>query len=273
MVIHFKTSMILRIPITIIFAIVSILELKAQHYTHDIGVFVGSTSLQTDYGQRSHFGSELNNNGVSFSVAHYLTFYNRTLRWDPNNALHNNIMVKTELQYVSNTELIHHGIYATRQTLAGEKLRAMKGSLSMVNVGISLEYFLTPLEEFVYPNSDMLFNPFFTFGVQYSFYKNGLKSDLGDWEQDISVLPDKYTLENSLAIGKGGSFVFNIGLGTRFKLTERIDLVGQMNYMYFFSDEVDGLEAEVFENKNNEWASNIQLGIVYHLNFSAPMFY
>ncbi|TXD47627.1 THC0290_0291 family protein [Polaribacter sp. IC073] len=263
----------MKTPITIIFVIVFILELKAQHYTHDIGVLAGSTSLQTDYGERSHFGSELNNKGVSFSVAHYLSFYNRTLRWDPNNTMHNHIMVKTELQYINNTELRHHGTYATRRTYSGEQLRAMKGSLSMINAGVHLEYFLRPLEEFVYPYSDMLFNPFFTFGFQYSFYKNGLESELGDWEQNPSLLPDKYALANSLAIGKGQSFAFNIGFGTRYKLTKRIDLVGQLNYMYFFSDKIDGLKAEVFENKNNEWALNLQFGFIYHLNFSSPLFY
>ncbi|MDX6747475.1 hypothetical protein SHK09_11775 [Polaribacter sp. PL03] len=262
----------MRTPITIIFVIVFILEIKAQHYTHDIGGFVGSTSLQTDYGERSHFGSEYNNKGMSFSVAHYLSFYNNTLRWDPNDVMHNHIMIKTELQYIQNEELEHHGTYASRQSYAGEQLRAMKGSLRMLNLGVHLEYFLRPLEEFVYPYSDISFNPFFTFGVQYSFYNNGLKSDLGDWKEDISVLPKKYTLENSLAIGKGQTFAFSMGLGTRYKLSEKVDLVAQFNYIYFLSDEVDGLKAEVFENRNNEWALNMQLGITYHLNFSTRLF-
>ncbi|WP_299670363.1 hypothetical protein [uncultured Polaribacter sp.] len=263
----------MKTPITIIFIIVFILEFKAQHYTHDIGGFVGSTSLQSDYGERNHFGSDLNNKDLSFSVAHYLHFFNRTLRWDPNNVLHNHIMVKTELQYISTTELRHHGTWASKQSVGGEKLRAMKGSLRMLNVGAYLEYFLRPLEEFVYPHSDMSFNPFFTFGVQYSFYNNGLKSDLGDWQQDITLLPKKYQESNSLAIGKGESFAFSMGLGTRYKLTEKLDLVAQFNYLYFFSDKLDGLKAEAFENKNNEWASNIQFGLIYHLNFSSPLFY
>ncbi len=263
----------MKTPITILFVIVFILEIKAQHYTHDIGVFVGTTSLQSDYGQRNNFASEWKNNGLSFSVAHYLHFFNRTLRWDPNNTLHNHLMVKTELEYLSKTELKHYGYWASKQSYGGEQLRAMKGSLRMFNVGINLEYFLHPLEEFVYPYSDISFNPFFTFGFKYSFYTNGLKSDLGDWQQNSSVLPTKYTLENALDIGSGEAFSFTMGLGSRYKLTEKLDLVGQFTYQYFFSDKIDGLQAQVFENKNNEWALNIQFGLVYHLNFSSPLFY
>tara|TARA_R110002049_G_scaffold19876_20_gene74064 strand:+ start:5547 stop:6338 length:792 start_codon:yes stop_codon:yes gene_type:complete len=263
----------LRTPITIIFVIVCILEFKAQHYTHDIGGFVGATSLQTDYGERSHFGSEYNNQGMSFSVAHYLSFYNRTLRWDPNDIMRNHLMIKTELQYIKNTDLEHHGIWASKESYGGEQLRAMKGSLRMLNLGVHLEYYLRPLEEFVYPYTDIAFNPFITFGIQYSFYTNGLKSDLGDWQNDTALLPKKYTLENSLDIGKGQTFAFNAGMGTRYKLTKKLDLVAQFNYMYFLSDSVDGLKAEVFENKNNEWALNLQFGLVYHLNYSTPLFY
>ncbi|KGL62028.1 THC0290_0291 family protein [Polaribacter sp. Hel1_85] len=263
----------MKTPVTIIFVIVFILEFKAQHFTHDIGAFVGSTSLQTDYGQRGNLTSEWSNNGLSFSVAHYLSFYNRTLRWDPNNALHNHLLVKTEIQYLRNANLHHHGKWVEKDSYGGEQLRAMKGTLRMLELGVNLEYFLRPLEEFVYPYSDMWFNPFFTFGFKYSMYTNGLSSELGDWNEDISVLPQKYTLKNALDIGSGEAISLSVGLGTRFKLSPKIDLVTQFSYQYFFSDKIDGLQAKVIENRNNEWLLNIQVGIAYHLNFSSPLFY
>ncbi|WP_159950013.1 THC0290_0291 family protein [Polaribacter septentrionalilitoris] len=259
--------------ITIIFVIVFILEFKAQHFTHDIGVFVGTSSLQADYGQRGNFASEWNNNGISYSVAHYLSFYNRTLRWDPNNVLHNHLMVKTELQYLSNVKLEHHGKWAKGSSYGAEQLRAMNGTLRMLNLGLHLEYYYRPLEEFVYPHSHMWFNPYFTFGIKYSSFTNGLQSNLGDWTQDISVLPKKYTSNKALDVGSGNAFSLALGLGTRFKLAPKIDLVAQFNYQYFFSDKIDGLQAKVIENKNNEWLVNIQFGIVYHLNFNTPLFY
>ena len=263
----------MKTPITIIFVIVFILEFKAQHFTHDIGAFVGSTSLQTDYGQRGNLASEWNNNGLSFSVAHYLSFYNRTLRWDPNNVLHNHLMVKTEIQYLKNATLEHHGVWAKKKSYAGAQLRSMKGTVRMLDVGINLEYYLFALEEFVYPYSNLWINPYFTFGVNYSNYTNGLVSDLGDWREDISVLPDKYTYQNSLDIGQGEAMSMSVGLGSRLKVSPKVDLVAQFSYRYFFSDKIDGLKAEVIENKNNEWLLNLQFGIVYHLNFNTPLFY
>lgn len=263
----------MRSILTIIFLITCFSVINAQHYTHDIGVFVSSNSLQSDYGQRSDFESEWNNNGLAFSVAHYLHFFNRTLRWDPHNVMHKHLMVKTELEYLSNTKLEHHGTWANKESYGGEQLRAMKGTLRMFNIGVNLEYYLRSLESFIYPYSDIWLNPFFTFGFKYSFYTNGLKSELGEWQQDIAILPQKYTLENALDIGPGQVFSFNIGLGTRFKLTEKLDISAKYSYQYFFSDKVDGLQAKVIENKNNEWAVNIQFGLVYHLNFSLPLFY
>ena len=132
----------MKTPITIIFVIVFFLESKAQHFTHDIGVHVGSTSLQTDYGQRGNFESNWKNNGMSVSVAHYLHFFNRTLRWDPNNVMHNNIMVKTELEFISNTTLEHHGYWADKKSYGGEQLRGMVGTARMINLGVNLEYYL-----------------------------------------------------------------------------------------------------------------------------------
>ena len=264
----------MKTPITIIFfVIVSILEFKAQHLTHDIGTFVGSTSLQTDYGQRGNFASEWNNNGKTFSVAHYLSFYNNTIRWDPHDQFHNHLMVKTEVLFLKNADYQHYGKWAQKDSYAGEQLRAMKGTIRMLDLGLSVEYFLHPLEEFVYPNSDILFNPFITFGVKYSFFTNSLTSDLGDWHEDISVLPQKYTLKNALDVGNGEAVSLSFGLGTRYKVAPKVDLVAQFSYQYFFSDTIDGLQAPVPENKNNEWLLNIQFGLVYHLNYNTPLLY
>ena len=74
---------------TITKIIVSILEFKAQHITHDIGAFVESTSLQTNYKQRRNFSFVRNNNGKTFSIAHYLSLYNNTIRWSPHDVIHN----------------------------------------------------------------------------------------------------------------------------------------------------------------------------------------
>ena len=88
----------------------------------------------------------------------------------------------------------------------------------------------------------------------------------------VGVLPGKYYTPNALRTGSGGALGFALGIGTRYKLTDKIDLAGQFNWQVFLSDTVDGLKVEEASNKNNEWLLNFQFGIIYHLNFSEPLF-
>jgi hypothetical protein len=248
-------------------------ESTAQHTTHDIGVFAGLSIIQTDFGQRDNFKSSAANGSLSLTVAHYMHFFNQERRWNSDKEVFNNLMVKTELSYVTNNTFQHHGFWTE---LAGtdlaRQLNAMTSTINMFVIGVQLEYYLNNLEEFIYPYSDSSFNPYFTFGLKYAFYNNKLTSTLGDWESDITLLPVKYRTPGALAVGSGGALAFTMGLGTRYKLTDKLDLSAQFQWQTFFSDAIDGLQADVIENKNNEWATSFQFGVVYHLNFNEPLF-
>ena len=83
----------MKTPKTITKIIVSILEFKAQHYTHNIGTFVESTSLQTNYKQIKNFASNRNYNRKTFSIAHYLSFFTKPIKWDPHDVNHNLLLL------------------------------------------------------------------------------------------------------------------------------------------------------------------------------------
>lgn len=242
------------------------MQFKAQGLSHDIGILAGPSALQSDYGQSGNFSSNIKNGSTAIAVAHYLHFVNPTSGWNPNNESLKKVAIRTQIQYISNTNLEHHGKFAEKQSITGEQLRGMKGTVSMINVGVNLEYYLKSLQDFLYANSNMSFNPFLTLGAKYSLFTNTMESDLGDWRQDNTVLMEKYRPEGSLDIGKGSSMSINLGIGTRYKLTEKFDLVAQFNYGFFLSDAVDGLTPDVPENKNNEWNSDLQIGLIYHLS-------
>jgi len=246
--------------------------MNAQYYTHDVGILAGITKFQTDYGERGNFASNFSNGGASFSVAHYLGFYKKNSRWNSAGEMYNNILIKTELNYMFTTKLNHYGRWIEGYSDRAKQLKAMHGSISMLNLGVSLEYYLKNLDEFEYPYSDMNWNPFVTFGLRYALYKNDIVSDLGDWRSDITVLPQKYRIPGNLDVGSGGAFAFSLGAGTRYRLTEKLDLVTQLNWQIFFSDAIDGLQAKVIENRNNEWLFNFQFGVIYHLNYNRPLF-
>ena len=98
-------------------------------------------------------------------------------------------------------------------------------------------------------------------------YSNKLNSSLGNWEEDISLLPEKWRIPGAINIGSNSTFAISFGGGIRRKINSKIDINTQLNWQYFFSDGVDGLQADVQENKTNEWLVNFQIGIIYHLNF------
>jgi hypothetical protein len=103
-------------------------------------------------------------------------------------------------------------------------------------------------------------------------FNNDIQSTLGDWRQDITALPVKWRTPGALDVGPGTTFAGTFGGGIRYKFNPKIDFNLQFNWQFFFSDAVDGLQANVIENKNNESLLNLQFGVIYHLNFDKPLF-
>ncbi|WP_301401740.1 THC0290_0291 family protein [Polaribacter huanghezhanensis] len=257
----------------ILFFLVITLSVNSQHLTHDVGFFAGTATVQTDYGQRGNFLSSYGNSAMSFSLVYYLHFFNLDTRWNAGDDVANHLMLKTEFNIMTKANFQHYGAYTSGNSNLAIQLRAMKGTISMLNFGVQAEYYFKDLREFMFPYSEMKWNPYVSLGFKYSTYKNTLTSDLGDWRTDITVLPTKYRVPGNLAVGNGGAFSFILGAGTRYKLSEKFDLAANFNWQFFFSDAVDGLQADVLENKNNEWLIHLQVGIIYHLNFAGGIFF
>jgi len=256
------------IPITIIAIILCVHKFDAQILNHDVGLFIGSTNLQSDYGNTKEYSSHFTNNGTSLSLSHYLSFNENTSRWGVRNRILDHLKLKTEIKYLSNGTFSHRGYYAEKKSIEGEKIRAMKGSLKMLDVGLNLECFLKPLSDRNDYSYNMYLNPFFTFGFKYSFYTNGITSELGDWNKDRTLLPTWYSEENTLDIGAGEALSVCSGIGIVGRISSNIDFVTQVSYQYFFSDSIDGLNPNKVDGTNsNEYSVNIEFGIIYQLNF------
>ncbi len=254
--------------ITLLLLLSSSAILAQEHEnTYEAGLFIGRASIQTDYGERGDFESAANNASISYSLVHYTHFFNKLRYWGRDFTLLYHIMIKSEINFLQGANLKHYGKHIKGPSLEAEKLRAMKGKISMLNLGVSFEYHFIDLYEYMNGYNLTKLNPYLSFGVKYNFFKNSLSSDLGDWEQDISVLPQKYQTPGALALGSDSVFSFTAGVGLRYRLSELLDLSGIVNFEVFMSDNIDGLQANVIENKNNEWLVNLQLGLIYHLNF------
>lgn len=244
---------------------------SGQHFTHEIGLHAGSAIIQSDYQTNYDLNSITRVSGMSVSLTHTMHFFNQNLRWNANHFLWDHIALRSELNIVSGISLEHQGRYVTQNSEQGIKLGAMRGSLNLMSFGLQLEYFVRPLGDYLHHSSNIKLNPYLLAGIQYNMYNNDLTSSLGDWQQDISVLPDKWQAPGALDIGPGSALSATLGFGTRYKFSDDLDLNFQLSLKYFFSDSVDGLNAPTAENNFNDFLANAQVGVVYHLNFSRPL--
>ncbi len=240
---------------------------KAQTIlTHEVGIIIGSGSIQTDYGARNNFESTFGNFGFGIGVIHYLSFFKSNWQY-PYFADH--FKIRTELSYTTN-KFKHRGPFVdpSKTSLLANQLRAMHGGNRQINFGFQLEYYLknfylNKTQQF----DDAKFYPYFSVGIRYNIFKPYVISDLGDWHQDITLLPAKWQLPGAIFEKTGGTFSVSVGTGLRYRLNENWDLVTDFRYQQFFSNTVDGLNAPVVENKRKEGMFFLNFGLVYRIPY------
>jgi hypothetical protein len=256
----------MKTTITILLTLVIFFKLEAQNYKHDIGAFIGTSSLSSDYGESNPISTNTSNNSTSFAVAHYLQFYDRNLRWDRNasSRLMNHIMIKTEFRYSNSTNLQNFSEDSRGNSPTSEKMKAMRGSLSLFNLGTNLEYYLLPLRDYVY-STRMLFNPYISFGVNFSSFDRDITYDSSVLEKVNSLQAKANIPDETFYLGVGDSLSFSGALGTRIKVANNADIVTQLGYQYFLVDDLEGINANVPQNSSNDWLINFQFGLVYRL--------
>ena len=103
-----------------------------------------------------------------------------------------------------------------------------------------------------------------------------LSSDFGDgdWQNDQSILYEKWAVPG--AVDMSNRFIFSItaSAGTRLKLGEYSDVFIEAKWQYYFSDWVEGLNANGTNyrkpngpnNLFNDWSLFANIGYVFYLN-------
>jgi len=93
---------------------------NAQHLTHDLGVHIGTSVFQTDYGVRNNYLSSFGNRGIYMSISHSTHFFHNNRRWNYDDLFWNHITLKNEISFVSKTNLNHYGSLAESNTTLGD---------------------------------------------------------------------------------------------------------------------------------------------------------
>jgi len=244
-------------------------QMDLRDLSHEFGVSFGPVTMQTDYGERHHLPSSTPTSfGIAF--AHYLSFYGSNYNWrNGASFFSDHFKLKTDVSYYFNNDLEHKGQYAEQDGIFGDKIRAMKGTTKIFNVGTQLEFYFKNLEDYgLLFNDDNKFAPYIGAGIQYSSYTPTMTTDFGngDFVADPTILPDPWQ-ENAVFLEKDNTFALTLSAGTRYKFDD-FDLFIDARWQYFFSDKVEGLDAphDVSGSKFNDTLIYFSFGAIFDLD-------
>ncbi|HLA55990.1 MAG TPA: hypothetical protein VK623_07805 [Flavobacterium sp.] len=234
-------------------------------FSHEVGIIVGPTALQSDYGVRHDFKTNAGNTGFGIGIIHYLNFsYKADCNcYTPETYFNDHFKLRSELSY-NKTKLQHFGKWTEGNGQFATQLKAMNGSSSNTDIGIQLEYFPLSIRDF--SATIGAWAPFLSLGGHFTFYDPEASSTIGPLDSPAST-PTKYFGATTNEGGTVWSIVTSVG--TRYKLTTMSDLMIDMRFQYYFSDWVDGLRpdpAVYKENKANDWNVWFNFGYIYYLN-------
>ncbi|RTY95801.1 glutamate dehydrogenase [Flavobacterium sp. GT3R68] len=240
-------------------------EVEAQFgFSHEVGAITGPVAFQSDYGERHDLSTNAGNTGLGIGIIHYLNFsYKAECNcYTPETYFNDHFKLRSELSY-NKTELKHFGRWADKDSPTGEKLRAMRGSTAVTNVGMQLEFFPLSIRDFTATIGSLA--PFVSLGGQFCFYDPEAYSTMGSLDSSIASYPKYFG-----AFTNSGGTVWSVvsSVGTRYKLTPLSDLMLDLRVQYYFSNWVDGLNPDptVYkENKANDWNVWLNFGYIYYL--------
>ena len=248
-------------------------------FSNELGVVAGPVAFYGDYGQRGNFATNIGNTGWGFALAHYVNFAYRAdcQCYNPDTYFNDRFKIRTELT-LHKTNFQHFGqwVSSSATSFTSDQLRAMKGSSTVFDVGVQLEYYIWSIRDFM--AQDQPWAPYFAAGLHWVGFDPYAYSDFGNLNTPITT-PDKYYYSFQQAGGSTWSIVTSVG--TRYKISKSVDFLMDWRWQYYFSNWVDGLNPQIEyntqalglgngvpvpENKANDWIFWINFGGVFYLN-------
>jgi len=216
----------------------------------EVGVFLGPTFMQTDYGEAENFSSTMNNTGFGFGIAYIADFSDSRSNSGFGSAFTEHVKLRAELSY-SKANFAYDGLPIEGSNSESAKFRAMEGTTKLLNLGLFTEIYIFNL------NNKSKLQPYFLGGISYTAANPSLKSTLA---YPSIYLPE----EDNIFMEKQNTFSLTGGVGTRYKLDD-IDILFEYRFNAFTSDRIEGLDSDFSGDKNNDAQTIFNLGIVFHL--------
>lgn len=227
----------------------------------EIGIVAGPFAFFSDYGLRYNFETNTGNTGMGIGLAHYLNFAFKTECncYSMDSYFNDHFKIRSEIDY-STSQLNHFGEIANKSTLRGKKLRAMKGSSEIFEIGAHLEYFPLSIRDYTaytYP-----FTPFVSLGANFVSFHPGAYSTLGPLKNNLIT-----EFQGGVDTNSGSAWAIVAGIGARHKLSKSSDLVLNAQWKYYTTDWLDGLNHDNPQNQANDFIFWLNVGYICYLNF------
>lgn len=228
---------------------------------NELGVVAGPLAFFSDYGIRYNFETDAGNTGWGVGIVHYMNFAYRAdcNCYTTDNYFNDHFKLRSEIDY-HETELRHFGDVAKKSNKGGEQLRAMIGSAQVFEIGAHLEWYPLSIRDytaFAYP-----FVPFFSLGANFVSFKPDAYSTLGPLEENLF-----HTFQGGVNLERGSTWSIVGGAGARYKLGRFDDLVLNVQWRYYNTDLLDGLDHDNPQNKFNDVIFWLNVGYIYYLDF------
>ena len=227
----------------------------------EIGIVAGPVAYYTDYGLRYNLETNTSNTGLGVGLVYYLNF---AYKADCNcyatyTYFNDHFRLRAEIDYHQG-ELHHFGETSQKNNLNGEKLRAMIGKAQVFEMGAHLEYYPLSIRDytaFAYPVA-----PYVSLGANFVSFDPYTYSTMGPLEDNLFPTFQGYVDQDA-----GSTWSIVLGAGMRYKLNVVSDLVMNIQWRYYDTDWLDGLDHDNPQNKFNDMIFWLNFGYIYYLNF------
>lgn len=230
-------------------------NIKAQNTTiinSEVGVFLGPTFFQGDFGQAESFRSSTANVGMGFEFAYIMDFSDSRIKSNFFQTLADHVKQRFQISY-SKVKLKHIPVPVSSTSIEYLNFKAMTGEAKTLSFGAISEIYLFSIIQQKYK-----LEPYISLGIAYNIAKPNISSSL--------TIPSVYTTGSQKIFNdRQTALSFSYGAGARFRLNN-VDLVVEGYIQSFLSDRIDGLDPEVPNDKSNDSMVSFRLGAIFHID-------
>jgi len=236
----------------LIFLSVSSIKAQSTIVNSEVGVFLGPTFFQGDFGVAENTKSSTSNVGMGFEFAYIMDFSDSRYQSKFFQNLAEHVKQRFQISY-SKIKLKHNPIPVSNTSAQYPNFEAMTGETKIFHFGIVSEVNIFSIVKRPYK-----LEPYIALGVASNIASPSISSNI--------PLPTVYTTGSQKVFNnKQNAISFIYGLGTRYRL-DNVDLVIEGNMQSFLSDRIDGLDPEIPGDKNNDSSVSFRIGAVFHIN-------